>query len=1214
MQHPLEKKVAAVGRRVRMLLVVYALFRVLAIGLAVAAAVALCDYFIHFEDRGIRFIGSLLAAAAVTWAIARYLVEALLTRLGDVHVALRIERRFPELADRLASTIEFLKQPEDDPQAGSASLRRAVINQTTSELEQFDLREVVRKMPAARSLMAAAVVCLGVGVLFALDPGSVRIAALRLTNPWSDARWPQKNHLLFRDPVRRVALGQPFEVELIDALGAPLPSKVSILYRTVTPGEKPQVETKAMQYVASVMVARREHITRPFAYRAVGGDDDSMRWIEVEVVEPPLVEEMAVRLDYPSYTRWPSETSERHIRALVGTTVHITATTTKRLRSATLHLEDGREIQARVREDQFGFELPGEGTEPFVIDRSGAYWFALEGVEGLVGGTDVRYEIRALADLPPSVTIEEPLANVFVTADAVVPIKITAKDDLALRDVALHYLRSDRSEQGEIVELLYTGPPQVAPPAAEARTFEGQTLPVEHLWELAALGLEPGLQITFHATASDYLPQVGQSPARRLLIITPEELEGRMDQRQSLILSELARVLKMQQESRTGTTAVEIQLNEVGHLAKHDLDQLQGAELTQRQVDRTLRGTGESIQGHIQSLLVDLTNNKVKSPDIERRMTALSLEIERLAQEHLPVIRRELTAAVKRGQQRLDDAAAGDPAPADAEPDEVLRRSLATAGENQDAVIATLEALLSNLSQWNEYRRLHRELATLEREQQELTQKTSEAGRDTLSQQIDELSPQQRADLKKLAQRQQELARQFESLTGRMEQMEGAVRAEDPQAAATMADALDQARRQAISGQMREAGDRINQNRMGQAVPGQQQIARDLKEMLDILANRHEHELELLVKKLREAERELADIRRRQEGLRKRMEEAAAQADSQERKRELQRLVREQRELQQQADRFARRLQRLQANKAARSTARASSRMGQAGGAAEQGDGDAAAGEGARAERDLDEAQQQLAQRRRQAERDLAMEQLAKIEDSIQSLQTRQQGVIDETARLETLRQKQGRFARAQAVSLRSLARLQKALEGEARTLAEKIKAAQAFELALLGAAGQMQQAAEGLEGRETGETTLAAEKLAHARLTLLLEALKPDEPKPGKDGGGGAGGGGSGGAAPRDGISDVAQLKLIKLLQETINQRTEDFGESLDRQQPLSPQQQHRLAMLSDEQRQLADLVLDLSRPTTDNPEDDPEQLDKLLPEDLDVDLPEPLIPEEKP
>ena len=1219
MSQSLERTISSVRRRVRRLLLLHALGRVIAIALTVAGLIMLCDYVVHFEDRGIRVIASLSAIGALVWSVVHFLLPALTARFDEVDVALKVEKRFPLLANRLASTIEFLKQPEDDPVAGSGSLRRAVIHQTASEIEALDLRDAVRSAPAARSAVTAAVVCLLFAILFVLNPESMRIAMARLAQPYADVKWPQTNHLAFRDPVRRVALGQTFEVELIDERGAALPEEVSIHYRTQVPGEPAQIEIKAMQRVGDEMVARKNAVARPFAYRAVGGDDTSMSWIDVEVVEPPRIDQLKLTLVYPEYTAWPPAESERHLRALVGTRVEVKANTTKPLAHASIHLEDGRQFKADLTDDGHGFELSADAEEPFVIERSGAYWFELSDGEGLTGESDVHFEIRAMADLPPSVTIEKPPGNLFVTANAVVPLRIIAKDDLDLADVELRYIRSDRSEQGELVESLFEGPPAPTPHDEQNATMpEGHTLSLEHNWDLSAFGLEAGAQLTFHATASDYLPQIGQSPARRLLIVSAEELEGRLDERQGAILGELSRILKTQQESRTGTAAVEIQLGEVGHIAKHDLDQLQGAEMAQRQVTRALSNTDDGIQREIRALLDDLRNNNVKGAQIERRMTDLLVEIEQLGHEHLPTIGRELNRALKRGQEQLPGAGELDDPDVDSERqaggNAEIEKSLSVAGEHQDAVIDSLEQLLSNLSEWSQYRRLHGEVAAVAREQQQLAEETKEIGRETLSKQPDELSSQQRADLKKLAERQQQLARRFDSAVARMEQIESDVRANDAEAASAIADALHHGRQRAIGGQMRESGERLGQNRLGQAVPSQERISQDLEEMLDILSNRHEHELERLVNKLREAERELADLRERQEGLRKRMQEAAARSDPEQRRRELERLTREQRELEQQASRFARQLRRLQAEEAAASTARAGSRMSRAGGAAESGDGQGAAGQGAQAELDLDDAMQQLAQRRRQAELDLAMEQLAKIEDSILSLRSRQQGVLDETVRLDKLRAERGRFTRAQAASLRALARGQEALENETRNVAEKIKAAKAFELALSGAADQMRSAHSMLAKRDTGDSTQLLEQTAEARLAMLLEALKPDRGKPGENQQGGSGGGGQGGAAPGGGISNVAQLKLIKLMQQQINLQTDDLARSIDSQQPLAAEQQNRLAMLSEEQRRLADLVLDLSRPTADNPEDDPQQLPEMLPEDLQIENQEPFILEPQP
>ena len=67
--------------------------------------------------------------------------------LRDVVVAGRIERHFSGLGDHLSSTIEFLRQREDDPLAGSAELRRAAVAPTDAEIAPLDR---VRRLIAVR--------------------------------------------------------------------------------------------------------------------------------------------------------------------------------------------------------------------------------------------------------------------------------------------------------------------------------------------------------------------------------------------------------------------------------------------------------------------------------------------------------------------------------------------------------------------------------------------------------------------------------------------------------------------------------------------------------------------------------------------------------------------------------------------------------------------------------------------------------------------------------------------------------------------------------------------------------------------------------------------------------------------------------------------------------------------------------------------------------
>src|SRR6185312_10435482 len=134
---------------------------------------------------------------------------------------------------------------------------------------------------------------------------------------------------------------------------------------------------------------------------------------------------------------------------------------------------------------------------------------------------------------------------------------------------------------------------------------------------------------------------------------TPQELDERLAQRQTMIFGELERVLKLEQDARAQTRSLEIQLDQTGRLTKQDVDHAQSAELNQRQVKRTLTSPNEGIGAQIADFLTDLASNRVDNPDIERRMTSIVEELDRLGEEHLGTIERELTSVIKAAQAKL---------------------------------------------------------------------------------------------------------------------------------------------------------------------------------------------------------------------------------------------------------------------------------------------------------------------------------------------------------------------------------------------------------------------------------------------------------------------------------------------------------------------------------------------------------------------------------
>lgn len=1208
--HPLQQQVHAVGARARRLVLLHAVAWVVGVLLAAVLVAGGLDYLLRFQDRGVRIIVSLLAAAAVGWSVWRFLLPAWRYRPSDVDTARRIERHFPHLRDRLSSAVAFLNEPEDDPRAGSADLRRAVVAEIASQIEQVNLQQAIdprtpRKAMATAFALVACVVAAAVG-----DPASTSLAARRLAMPWSNEAWPLWNQLAFENPPQRLAKGENFEVELIDKNGH-LPDEVQIQYWFE--GDDPSdVYTESMKLLGEKMLARRENVTRSFRYRAVGGDHHSMPWISLEVVEPPKVASLEILLHPPAYSAWPVEKSGTNIRALVGTLVELRATTEKPLRAARIVIdaEQDREIPLTITSGGYGFELRPDSQPSWAIESSGSWRLVLTDDTGLEGGHDVRHELQAIPDRPPVVSLDGDQAVTYVTARAIIPLQGVVKDDLAIRGIELRYLDSARSDEDHRVLSLFRGPDQPPRPTASGKTDgAGHTHRLETTWDLAQLsGLEPGVQLTYHVAASDYKPQEDKSDTRRVVIISDRELEDRISRRHSDILTRLAETLDKQRAVRSQTTSLEIQLDEAGGFTPRDLDHLQSAELNQRQIQRMLAGGSEGVERQIDDLLKEVNNNRLDSPDVQRRMSELLAEVRRLEQDHLPAVQGRLIDALKEAQAAAPRDAESESNDTPIPPNDAARQKLHEAGEHQDAIIASLEGMLGELSQWDNYRRVARDIHQLRRDQDDLAGRTHELRMQTLGKEEKDLSPQERASLKRLGRQQSEIASRFEQTQSRMRDMAAELEATDPLAAETLADALDAAERAALAGKMREAGRNLEANRLGQAAREQQETSQGLEELLNVLSNRRENELGRQVEQLRAAAQELQDQKQKLKELRKSLDRAAAQEDAAERQRQLERLVKEQQRLTESINRLARRLQRLQAQRASQSASQSAQHLDQAGEQAQQGDAEQALANAEQAERDLEQAEQELQQAIAQAEQDLFFEQLARLEQALAGMIKRQNSVVEETVRLDELRIQQGELSRGQRASVASLAAVERALSDEAGQFAEKIAKARAFEFTLRAAIREMLSTAGRLDRGETGDTTQQAARAALDRLERLAEALKTESARSSpqeKENSSEQESRTDTQQPPVDGITSLAELKLLQLMQEELNQRTAALEEARQQQGELTPDQELQLADLAEEQGRLAELLLSLGATEEAHPEDDPESLPDPTSEGaLDADL----------
>jgi len=1162
--------------------------------LATVIVLGWVDCWIRFRDRGVLVVFAVTVLGVFVWTGFKAVRQLLKARLGDAQVALHVEAGFPAVKDRLASAVEFLRQPEDDVFAGSAAMRRAAISQSVAASENLDFDEVIDRRPAMRSALAALSVGLVAAGLAIVDTAATRTVLARLAFPLGAVDWPQRTHLALRHPVEPIVLvrGQAMEVEIYDVQDAPLPSDCRIHYRLRDVQGRTSVESEAMQHLNNKMVARREKVTSAMEFGFTGGDDRNMHWTEVQVIdppEPPAISSLTLRIHPPSYTNWPDEqreaTSTRPI--LAGSRVQLAGKATKRLGPACkLRLDDGRLFPLAIDDDGVTFHAGGPPSHgsvvspgELIVEQSTGYTFQLVDIDRVKGGGDESWQLRVLADATPSALIERPAGDLYVTEKAVVKFRVRAHDDVALRQVTLSLSLKDTKASTEKTLSLFQGPemPRETSILAFGPGAAGDQATIDRAVEMSMFPLAPGMRLTCQAAASDYHSQTGRSDPRVLTVITADQLLERMGVRQSQILAELDRVLQLQRDARSQVRSLEIRLKEIMGLEQSDIDRLQTVEFNQREVARSLTSRSDGLPMLVLGLLDDLQSNRLDNPDLQRRLETLLAEFDRLQREHLPSIGAELTAAIKGSQVRLQSS----PRPYGRDADGLLH--LTGAGEHQQQVIATLEGLLARLRRWDDYRRFHREMVQLYHDQEEAARVTTALGAQTVGRDLKELSSQEMADLNVRAEHQLELARRETRLEEEMERTIATLGQSEPLAAGTLTDAVTEARRLAIAADMSTAGGKIRNNELGLAPADQKRILQSLQEVLDILANNRPQELERLAKKLGEADNDLNVLRKQQQGLRGAIDSSAGASGkpipgNEKQKAELQKLARRQEELQRQAEQFARRLERLLADEAAQAADKAAARMGQVSRAGEAGDGRGASRGAEEVEKALGEATQFLRQKRFEIAAQLAMERQARLQDTIKHLQRQEERIAAETSEFADL-ERDGTLTRTQISSVLELAHRQELLQAETGRLIQSLDPANVFRAALGAVVDEMSRVTVLLQRRQLGPSTQQAEQNAIDRLKMILTATEAEEPAKAAHGDGPGNAEGNNGEGKPRGILPLAQLKLLKLLQEDLNLRTQQLHQAEAAGKPAE-ELRESYARLSEEQGRLAELTFQLLRP----------------------------------
>lgn len=1296
MSTTIDTRLSSLATRVRRLLWLRGLCTTLTVFVGLVAMAAWLDWALHLDDVGLRLLILVGILVTTAWMLWRTLLAPLRRPPAAGDLAMRLEERFPELRDGLASVVQFVGSGFTQG-VGSPAMQRLTEIRTEKLLASLPLEEVIEPAPVRRIAWGAVVICGAAALLMGLNQSATWLALRRLALPFAAPAWPRSVNLRVLttewqplesspDDIPRIALGEEYRVYIENQTGR-LPQRVMLETRTeagAAPSREPLRVVSLrdgegqLRDVAAVTLRAN---TPGIWFRAVAGDDEEMPWYEVHAVPVPQLEAIRIRVIPPTYMRLlPRELPEGlgDIEAWIGSRIELWGRSSRPLKSAAIRLKTGEPVGATVNADPREFQASWQANEVGVS----TYAVELKDVEGFEPGRVPRFELRVRADTAPEVSMERPATDLQVTPTATVTIEYLARDDLGLSRCDAVWKKGDASREadatagaaelriplwrpGKSKPVERDGPPDNASPTGDT-TVQGTWD-----WDLTPLQLQPGqvISLTLEAADSAHPEHIGRSVTRMLRVVSPEQKTQELAARQAELLEQIERAEKQQALAREQTRELEIQASEVGGLRPEDVSALERLEATQRQIAAQLAGQPGSLDRRLAEAVAEFRTNQLGDDASVGRLERMANEVSRLTTKSLPGVERALTRARKEGEAAPDSNPAAvkgkDPTDSSSHPGRTVPReptgddqnsspdsptpaksssekppektpeteqadgkantaepvppeprrssppvdgevtpagnsvteSLREAIQQQSDVGDTLHQLGRQLARWRDEQEASEQLGQLAADQKAVSESTEKLAESLVGKPRTDLTPQERADLEKLVDRQRQLGEREDTLELQLEHAAARLERDDPDGAAQLREQLNTLRSVGLSERFREAAERLRENKTAAARAAQKSIEESLARIAQGESASESDPLEQLVKEQRELEDRIDALREREETLQKRMEAARQIEDAGARADELQKLGAEQETLRQELEQAARQLRRLAKNNAADRLANVARRLEQQRKKLAAGDLDAAAEEQAEVLEQLTKARKELQQEREEGEEQLAFEQLTRLRDKLEGLKVRQEAALKELERLSGLVPPGSNWTRPALASLRSLGTTENLLADETQALAPQVDAAKVFSLALEQSAAQLRRVAELLAQRNVGEETRLLSMRVSDRFRELLKLIA--DRQAGENGGAGGGAnppegqdaGGGGDAPVEDVVSLLAEFRLLRSLQQDVADRTAAL-------RALEPSDgtKGQLESLAGEQARLADLARDLMTKLKTVVEDDRDEQEAAM------------------
>ncbi|QQS08581.1 MAG: hypothetical protein IPK69_11400 [Phycisphaerales bacterium] len=851
----LRSRLARVRRLAWLRLVFSAFALVVALAILGIFAFAGLDFLLRLP-KAARFVVWVAGLAGISVALWRFVRPAwgFHPRLSDV--ALRLEE-LPEaqaagIRGVLTSGLELGRiAPEQADSLAKSALER---------LDRGGVKRLYRAEHLRRALVWGGVAAIVVVTLGAWTPTLMGIGTRRVLTPWANVSWPKRTGVENATEIRAFALGSavPLRAVLTKSTTSADQAEVSVFYRARINGIASEARRALMTFQPRAEGDTARSLTLPLFERlvettpilasagSVGKEVPENEKIELEywfessddatdverlrLVRAPRILSASVRVDPPEYADadvssagvfvhgsrgLPIETTDR---VTIAPILARSMVTLELLLNKPIPVVDPAQPDGGVGAMFSGF---AENAAPLLTRDATRWTLTLHATSamtllprlvdsfGIESEQDTAFAFDVLEDTPPTSAILSPASDESVLASAVVEIVGEARDDVGVRSLIVQRqtARPPGNSAGapaeaieEPVEFITAGTTETSGSRVRVRA--------ESTLDLAPLGVTPGDEIWLTAIATDGF-DLGESPrgpvvspVRRLLVISDAQLVEEI-RTELQAVRDAARRLEEEQSRLTQSLGLAA--------AQH------AAARQQRAVQNAIRDRLHPVDETLDRLESRVTRNRLDDDAIKDLLGEAGELVQRASD------------AAESAEGALD-ALAQDETSSDAR--EAARSQAEKAQREAARNLTELAALLeSGQDSWAIRRTLERLLS----DQRQIQSQTRAAAAETQGKPLENLTEQQRVDLERLGQRQEELSRTASAAIDTIEQRAQHMQQADPGQANAMRQAAQRAREAQLAERQRDAAQQIRQNQTGRADQQQEQAAEALQQMLEQL-------------------------------------------------------------------------------------------------------------------------------------------------------------------------------------------------------------------------------------------------------------------------------------------------------------------------------------------------------------------------------------------